>query len=328
MAVIGKDTLRRPRPDRVVWTIAFAIFAIAAAAEVIGDLSGWTETIVRVYYLTGAVIVVGYLALGELYLLAGKRIAKFAPGVTLLLTALAVTLVVNAPIDQAKLANEGWEALEQSTGLTAITLLMNIGGSLVLIGGALWSAWKFRKLGTQRRRMIGCILIALGTFAVASGGTLTRFGHREYLYIAMAIGIVVIFAGVLETRRSDQEPRTLRALFGLPAAAPQARIIPFQSGGVSRNTRGSDAQAIDFVVERLLPLDDVALDRECRGWSVPRRELKLLERSQAQQVWILRTRLDPASQQRFDELEPTARLQLAELYLDVLQAPGSIDRAG
>jgi hypothetical protein len=328
MAVIGKDTLRRPRPDRVVWTIAFAIFAVAAAAEVIGDLSGWTETIVRVYYLTGAVIVVGYLALGELYLLAGQRIAKFAPGVTLLLTALAVTLVVNAPIDQAKLANEGWEALEQSAGLTAITLLMNIGGSVVLIGGALWSAWKFRKLGTQRRRMIGCILIAVGTFAVASGGTLTRFGHREYLYIAMAVGIVVIFAGVLETRRSDQEPRTLRALFGLPAATAPGKIIPFQTGGLSRNTRGNDAQALDFVVERLLPLDDAALERECRGWSVPRRELDMLERSQAQQVWILRTRLDAASQQRFDELAPIVRLQLAELYLDVFHAPGSIDRAG
>jgi hypothetical protein len=327
LAVIGKDTLRRPRPDRVVWTIAFAIFAIAAAAEVLGDLSGWTEAIVRVYYLTGAVLVVGYLAVGELYLLAGNRIAKFAPGVTLLLTALAITLVVNAPIDQAKLANEGWEALESSAGLTAITLLMNIGGSLVLIGGALWSAWKFRKLGTQRRRMIGCILIAAGTFIVASGGTLTRFGHREYLYIAMALGIVVIFAGVLETRRSDQEPRTLRALFGLPAAAEPGKIIPFQTGAAVRNARGNDAQALDYVAERLLPLDDAALDRACRGWSVPRRELELLERAQAQQVWNLRTRLDPVSQQRLDDLPPAARLQLAELYFDVFQVAGTVDQA-
>ena len=212
MAVIGKDTLRRPRPDRVVWTIAFAIFAIAAGSEVLGSLSGWTPAIVRVYYLTGAVLVVGYLALGELYLLAGKKIAKFAPGVTLLLTALAITLVIGAPIDETKLADHAWEALERNAGLTAITMLMNIGGSLVLIGGALWSARKFRQLGTQRRRMIGCILIALGTFIVASGGTITRLGHREYLYIPMSIGIITIFAGVLETRRSDQEPRGLRAL--------------------------------------------------------------------------------------------------------------------
>jgi hypothetical protein len=175
--------------------------------------------------------------------------------------------------------------------------------------------------------MIGCILIALGTFAVASGGTLTRFGQHEYLYIAMSIGIITIFAGVLETRRSDQEPRGLRALLGLNAAADQGKIIPFQPGSASRNARGNDAQALDYVVERLLPLDDAALDRDCRGWSVPRRQLDMLDRAQAQQVWSLRTRLDPSSQQRFDELEPAARLQLAELYLDVFRATGSIDRA-
>jgi hypothetical protein len=331
MVVIGKDTLRRPRPDRIVWTVAFAIFAVAAASEVVGSLSGWTPAIVRVYYLTGAVLVVGYLALGELYLLAGPRIAKYAPGVTLLLTALAITLVVNAPIDESKLAHEGWEALERGTGLTAITLLLNIGGSIVLIGGALWSAWKFHKLGTQRRRMIGCILIALGTFIVASGGTLTRLGNREYLYIAMSAGIVVIFAGVLETRRSDQEPRGLRALLGLPAATERGKIIPFQggvaAGGATRNPRSNDAQALDYVVERLLPLDDAAIERECRTWSVPRQTLDTLDRAQAHQVWALRTRLEPVAQQRFDELSPGARVQLAELYLDVFRASAGIDRA-
>ena len=328
MAVIGRDTLRRPRPDRVVWTIAFAVFAIAAGAEVLGSLSGWTPAIVRVYYLTGAVLVVGYLALGELYLLAGQKIAKFAPGVALLVTALAITLVLGATVDQTMLADHGWEALEQSTGLTAITMLMNIGGSIVLIGGALWSAWKFNKLGTQRRRMIGCILIAVGTFTVAMGGTLTRLGQREFLYIAMSIGIVVIFAGVLETRRSDQEPRGLRTLLGLSAAADQGKIIPFQPVGVTRNARGNDAQALDYVVERLLPLDDASLDRDCRAWSVPRRELELLDRAQAQRVWSLRTRLDPVSQQRFDDLEPAARLQLAELYLEVFQASATVGQAG
>lgn len=327
MAVIGKDTLRRPRPDRIVWTIAFAIFAIASAAEVIGDLSGWTANIVRVYYLTGAVLVVGYLALGELYLLAGKHIARFAPGAMLLLTALSITLVLDAPIDATKLAHEGWAALERSTGLVAMALLMNIGGSLILIGGALWSAWKFRKLGTQRRRMIGCILIAAGTFIVASGGTLTGLGHREYLYISMAIGIVVIFVGVLQTRRSDQEPGGLRALFGLSAAPSPGKIIPLHTAGGSRNTRAADAQALDFVIDRLLPLDDDAIARACRDWSVPRPQTESPDRAQARQIWQLRTRLDPVSQQQFDALSAGARMQLAELYFEVFQAPGTFDQA-
>jgi hypothetical protein len=79
-AIIAGDALRRPRPDKIAWTAAFLLFAAAAACEVIGDLAHWTPALARVYYLTGAVLVVGYLALGELYLLAGKRIAHFAPG--------------------------------------------------------------------------------------------------------------------------------------------------------------------------------------------------------------------------------------------------------
>ena len=202
--VVGWDAVRKPKPDRVVWTIAFGIFAVATGAEVVGSLSEWTPLLARTFYLCGAVLVVGYLALGELYLLARPKIERFAPGAALLVTALAVTLVVSAPIDQTMLATEAWEAIERGPALVLLTVLLNVGGTIVLVGGALYSASRFRKLGIQRHRMIGCVLVALGTLAVASGGTLTRFGEREYLYIAMSIGIVLIFAGVLETRRPDR----------------------------------------------------------------------------------------------------------------------------
>jgi hypothetical protein len=177
--------------------------------------------------------------------------------------------------------------------------------------------------------MIGCILIALGTFIVASGGTLTRLGHREYLYIAMSVGIAVIFAGILETRRSDAEPRSLRALFGLPAAAPGGIIVPFQSTAATRNPRANDVQALEYIIDRLLPLDDAAIDRECHGWSVSRRPaIDSMTRAEARQVWELRTRLDPPSQHRFDLLAPATRLQLAELYVDVFRVSVDVDRTG
>ena len=85
--VIGRDTLRRPRPDRIAWIVAFAMFAVAAGTEVIGSRAGWSVTLARVYYLTGAVLVVGFLALGQLYLLAADRIGRVAPGIALLITA-------------------------------------------------------------------------------------------------------------------------------------------------------------------------------------------------------------------------------------------------
>lgn len=324
--VIGRDTLRRPKPDRIVWTVAFAVFAIAAGAEVVGSLSNWTPALARVYYVTGAVLVVGYLALGELYLLAGSRIARVAPGVTLLITAVAITLVLDAPIDSAMLAEDGWRALEPGAGLTALTISINSIGTVVLVGGALYSAWRFRRLGIQGYRMIGCILIAAGTIMVALGGTLTRFGQHEYLYIAMSFGVATIFAGVLQTRRPDA-PRA-----AVPAGEVAATELARASNGrqaappaLKQTARADGVDQVDpgivYVRERLLSLPESELAETCATWSVTPRPIDHFSRDEARLVWAMRLRLPAADQPAFDGLSPSAQLQIAELYFDIFQTP-------
>jgi hypothetical protein len=315
--VIGWDALRRPRPDKIAWSIAFAIFATAAGAEVVGSLAGWTSTLARVYYLTGAVLVVGYLALGELYLLAAKRIERYAPGITLLITAAAVTLVWSAPIDAERLATDGWEAIERGPALIALAVALNGLGTLVLVGGALYSAWRFRRLGTHRHRMIGCLLIALGTLTVAAGGTLTRLGQREYLYIAMSVGVAMIFAGYLETRRPDARPASVPS----ERARQPGRVTFRPATGRNGRLDSGDAfvdPAIAYIEQALLPLDDEALSEMCRVWSVPRPDTDAFSREEARRVWALRLRLSSEGQARFDAHAAPVKLQLAELYHDVL----------
>jgi hypothetical protein len=320
-AVIARDAIARPRPDKVAWVIAFALFAIAAASEAIGSLGEWTPLLVRVYYLTGAVLVVGYLALGELYLLAGRRIARFAPGVAMLVTAFAAALVFNAPVDEAKLAHEGWEALETSAALTITTVTLNAGGTLVIVGGLLYSAWKFRTLGSQRNRMVGCLLIALGTLIVAMGGTATRLGEREYFYVMMSIGVAIIFAGYLWIRRPDGAPIIARraerperkTIAGTPLPAPAAV---------------SPEPAIAFIEAKLLPLDDAGIDLICREWSVERDNLQVLRRAEAVSAWQLRTLLTPAGQDRYDALEVPTRRQIADLYRLVLTVDAVATESG
>lgn len=220
-AAVFRDYLARPRPNGLVWTIAFAVFGAAALCEVIGSLSGWTPLVARTYYVLGATLVVGYLALGELYLLMRRSWADKASGVMILLTALAVALISKTPIGP-DLADEGWRALEPSGGMTALTVGINSGGTLILVGGLLYSVYSFRRKGIMRNRMIGCLLIALGTLSVASGGTLTRFGSHQLLYIAMSIGIALIFAGYLWTRKPDAKPAAAPA----PTAAPAQVVAP------------------------------------------------------------------------------------------------------
>lgn len=204
--VIALDAVRKPRPDKVSWAVAFGLFVVGAGAQVLGDLAGWTPILVRVFYLSGAVLVVGYLALGELYLLAGKRISRIAPAIALLVTAVTANLVLQSEVDSARLDAEGWHSLEKSGALVLSAVLINSIGTMVIVGGLVWSARNFKRQGVFRNRMVGCILIAAGTMSVASGGTLTRLGDDNYLYIAMAIGVALIFCGYLVTRRPEPVP--------------------------------------------------------------------------------------------------------------------------
>src|SRR3982074_3293798 len=66
----------KPRPSLLVWSIALAIYAIAAFTEVIGAAGGWSPLLYRTYYYFGGILVVGVLALGTSLLLAslfGRR---------------------------------------------------------------------------------------------------------------------------------------------------------------------------------------------------------------------------------------------------------------
>lgn len=311
--IIARDARRKPRPDKFAWAVAFTLFAIASLCEVIGSLSEWTPFLVRAYYLTGAVLVVGYLALGELYLLAGNKIARVAPGATILVTAFATALVFNSPVDETKLAHEGWEALERSTALTITTITLNAGGTLVIVGGLLYSAWKFKRAGLYRNRMIGCVLIAVGTLIVAMGGTATRLGQREYFYVMMSIGVATIFLGYLWTRRVEGAPLVEWVRRAKPASAP--RPIAAKSAAVAL----SGDPDVNYL-EQLLVLDDDAIDLRCAEWSVPRRSAPVFSRDEAILAWRVRKLLSIEGQHRFDLLPVPSRRQLAELHHFVLSA--------
>ena len=329
-ALIGRDALARPRPEKIAWTIAFLLFAIASGAEALAGFDEWTPLLVRVFYLAGAVLVVGFLGLGELYLLAPRRLdaIRVVPGLALLVTAVGATLVWSAPIDRSRLATDGWEALDRGPALVALVAFCSGVGTLVLVGGALWSARTFRRQGIHRHRMSGCLLIALGTLVVASKGTLGRTGLPEETFaIALAAGVGIIFVGYLETRRSDaprQEPGP-----NVGTSSDQPIAIQRANNGrleIPIAESASFDPAIHFLERRFLPLDEPALSDLARTWSVTSRSVDAFEREEARQAWRFRQRLSSSGQERFDDLSVSARLQLVELYFDVLR-PATDDSA-
>lgn len=210
MALVMANRLRKKsRPQEAAWTLAFMLFSVAALSQVVGDLRGWTPALARLYYVSGATLVVGWLGLGTWLVLVQKPWLRTAGvWVMLLLSGYGIGLVSLSPVDAALLATEGWHALSKPLPLTILTISINSIGTLVLIGGALWSAWTFWRKGLMRERMVGLVLLALGALAVAAGGSLTRLGYVQYLYIAMAVGISLMFWGYLKTIQPTPRPNS------------------------------------------------------------------------------------------------------------------------
>lgn len=200
-AVIMLRRMRqKARPHEAAWTVAFIMFAVAAGSQVIGDVVGWTPALARLYYVCGATLVVAWLGLGTWLILVHRPWLRNAGlWLTLLLSGYAFGLINLAPVDMARLPLEGWQALAKPLPLTVLTIALNSIGTLILVGGALWSAWTFWRKGIMRSRMVGLVLLAGGALVVAAGGSLTRLGHEQYLYIAMSVGVGLMFWGYLKT---------------------------------------------------------------------------------------------------------------------------------
>jgi hypothetical protein len=164
---------------------------------------------------------------------------------------------------------------------------------------------------------------------VAAGGSLTRLGHYEYLYIAMSTGVGLIFLGVLRSRRPELVRAAAPAERAIrDAAAIAAAVPPMPHATVVDDARGpSDDErepvpvtnpAISYIETALLPLDDAELERVCTEWSVPPDASTALSRHDARRAWRLRMMLADASALRFDAHSVGARRQLTVLYHEVL----------
>src|SRR5690349_4349235 len=86
IVLLNRYFASRRRPHELMWGIAFLLFAIGAGCQVFADIgNGWTPTLARLYYLTGAILNVGFLGVGTLFLLFKGRVAQIGFAVMLLL---------------------------------------------------------------------------------------------------------------------------------------------------------------------------------------------------------------------------------------------------
>ncbi|MDH4112312.1 MAG: hypothetical protein OEV60_06445 [Actinomycetota bacterium] len=205
--VAGQYVSRR-RPYQLAWAIALAMYAAASLAIVFGVAGGWTTGEFGTFWALGAVLNVPFLAGGELMLLVRNRTVQAAIWITLVfLTAYTISVLRGAAFDAVALAEElpsGKHVFGDGSAAHRLPQLISIPSYLVLLGGALWSAWRMRGRPERRERFTGTLMIALGATVIAGfGSAFAALGLLAAFSLSLAVGISAMFAGFLWAGRSS-----------------------------------------------------------------------------------------------------------------------------
>ena len=219
----------RRQPHLLWWGIGMLTYAAGTITESATTLLGWHEPVFRAWYITGALLGGAPLAQGSVYLNLRRRTANRLTAIVATVVVIASICVILSPINQAlvepfrlsgKVLVWRWVRL--------FSPFINTYAVVFLVGGAIVSAIRYRRTRETYQRFIGNVLIAAGGILPGIGGTFTRFGHTEVLYVTELLGLVCIYAGYRKNVSAKQTVGVARAesvsgSSALPASARAAQ---------------------------------------------------------------------------------------------------------
>ena len=178
------------------WSIGVLTYGLGTLSESINTLYGWSDLNFRFWYIVGALLGGFPLAQGTVYLLFKKRTADILSIIVVSVVFIASMCVLLSPVDPSLIENGrlsgkalGWQWVR------AFSPFINTYAFIFLFGGAIYSAFQYRKLTASDKRFLGNIFIAIGSLLPGIGGTFTRFGYVEVLYVTELLGLVSIYYG-------------------------------------------------------------------------------------------------------------------------------------
>jgi hypothetical protein len=196
--ILGIRLLRqyavRPRAHTLWYAIGLLLTAVAATPELYHELTNQVPTALWWLYWASASSLVGFLSVGTAYLMSPRFGRAALAAVALLTLWVAVATVMTAG------AGPGPDMFHKAptTAVKIPFLIQNIGGSLVILAGAV--------ISYIRTRGLYALLIALGTLVFASGGSAA--GNTPFAFIfafTQTIGIILLYAGVALSLRPPKK---------------------------------------------------------------------------------------------------------------------------
>ena len=187
----------------LLWGVGLILFGLGTLTEVILSFT-FSGLALRLWYLCGAMLTAAWLGQGTVNLLIRKRGVATTLNYILLVVSLgALALLLTSPLTSAASSynvnspiSTQYKDILTRSGLTIfLTIILNIYGTICLVGGALYSAYLFWRKKVLLNRVIGNILIAAGALMPAMAGSLVQAGLVDALYISELLGVIVMFVG-------------------------------------------------------------------------------------------------------------------------------------
>ena len=226
--------LRRWRIGRknhtLAWGIGLLMFFLGTFSQVVLTIT-WSPFFFGLWYWAGALMVAPWLGQGTAYLLIRRgntarnlQMALILVGVMTLPWTLFLTefnadawqpgsdmteIYRDFTDDDSNVIRAGIMQGSARGSVRFFSPIMNVWGTLLLVGGAIYSARAFRRKQIMRNRVIGNWLIAAGGLLPALGGVLIRLGDPSFKYFGEMAGVALIFVGFLYATQqaTDEKPK-------------------------------------------------------------------------------------------------------------------------
>ena len=208
---ILKHYQERKTSDLLWWTIGVLTFGLGTLTESFHALFGWNTINLKIWYVVGALLGGFPLAQGSVFLLMPKRFGQISSSIIVSVIVIASIFVFASPVT----IPEGFD--NRLTGsvfswewVRYFSPLINLYAFVFLFGGALYSARYYFKIPDKRPHYKGNILIAIGALLPGIGGTFTRMGYVEVLFITELIGLLMIYFGYRIIKQANIKARNLQ----------------------------------------------------------------------------------------------------------------------
>lgn len=194
------------------WTLGVVTFGLGTFAESVNVLWGWSAINMKYWYIVGALLGGYPLAQGSVYLLMPRRFANISARIINSVILVASVCVILSPIDLPVDFNQkltgavfGWKWVRW------FSPFINIYAFIFLVGGAAYSAYRYYGKKQTEVRFKGNIFIAFGGLLPGIGGTFTRMGYVNVLYVTELLGLLLIYFGYHIIKTNKQRGNPLKA---------------------------------------------------------------------------------------------------------------------